>query len=48
MKTLKNYIQEKLVINKGYKDADSSFLTKCKDNWNNVFDNILKNKKITF
>lgn len=40
MKTLKNYIQEKLVINKDYKDTDNYLLNKCKDNWNNIFDNI--------
>ena len=60
MKTLKNYIQEKLIINqrvdekliinqrfdekliinKDYKDTDTYLLNKCKDNWNNIFDNI--------
>ena len=44
MKTLKNYIQERLVINKDYKDTDSYFLSKCKENWDNIFDNIYELK----
>lgn len=40
MKSLKRYISEKLVISKDYEDPDSYFLNKCKDNWDNIFDDI--------
>lgn len=56
MKSLTNYIaesktlhqnvniSEKLVINKDYEDTDNYFLNKCKDNWDNIFDNIFELK----
>lgn len=33
-------VDEKLVINKDYEDSDSYFLNKCKDDWDNIFDDI--------
>ncbi len=50
MKSLTHYIKsdksslislsEKLIISKDYEDPDSYFLNKCKDNWDNIFDDI--------